>query len=87
MDTVGRERMGQMEKVEPLYIYTLSCVRWMAAEKLLCRTGTPVWCSGNDTEGYEEEGREGKKGGIVYIIMADSCCSMAENQHNIVKNF
>ena len=32
----------------------------------------------NDTEGYEEEGREGKKKGDVYIIMADSCCSMAE---------
>ena len=26
-------------------IYTLSNIMWIAYEKLLCRTGIPVWCS------------------------------------------
>ena len=26
-------------------IYTLSCVKWIVAEKLLYNTGNPVWCS------------------------------------------
>ena len=26
-------------------IYTLSCLKWIAGEKLLYNTGSPVWCS------------------------------------------
>ena len=60
----GRERMGKMEKVEPLYIYTLSCVRWMAAEKLLCRTGTPVWCSVMTRRDMRRRGGRGRREGM-----------------------
>ena len=26
-------------------VYTLLCVKWIVGEKLLCNTGSSVWCS------------------------------------------
>ena len=44
-----------MEKVASTYIHYLLGIRWIAGEKLLYNTGSPVWCSVM-TQG--EEGRE-----------------------------
>ena len=45
---VGTMKEGKSGKngESGISLYTLSCVRWMAGEKLLCSTGCPVWCSG-----------------------------------------
>ena len=43
VDTVGE---GESEtNGETINIYTLSGVRWIVGEKLLCSIGSPVWCS------------------------------------------
>ena len=48
-------------------ICTLSGVRWMACEKLLCSTGSPVWCSMMTWRDVMEGGEEGQGGrGYVY---------------------
>ena len=40
------KRVRHMEKVASTYIdYQVYMARWIAGEKLLCRTGSPVWCS------------------------------------------
>ena len=83
----GRKR-GQIEKVASvcrdiyiyiyIYIHILSGVRWIASEKLLCRTGNPFWCSmmtWRDGIGVEE-------GMVVCIIMADLHC-MAETNSTV----
>ena len=45
--TCGHSRggMGAMNGESSSSMYTLSGVRWMAAEKLQCSTGSPVWHS------------------------------------------
>ena len=52
MDTVGEGESG-------INIHILSGLRRRAGEKLLCSTGSPVWCSvktWRDGTGGEEEG-------------------------------
>ena len=44
MDTV-RERDGRTNGEGGINIYTVSGVGWLAAGKLLCSKGSPVWCS------------------------------------------
>ena len=56
-------------------VYQALGVRWVAGEKLLCSTGSPVWHSV----------MMGGRGGDVCIIMADLLLLYGRNQHNIVK--
>ena len=44
VDTVW-ERVSGMNGESSINTYTLLCVRWIAGEKLLHNTGSPVWCS------------------------------------------
>ena len=44
MDTV-REGESRINRKSSDNIYVLLCVTWIAGEKLLCDTGSPVWCS------------------------------------------
>ena len=44
MDTVGKAQSGT-DGESSINIYTLSCVKWIAAEKFLYNTGSPVWHS------------------------------------------
>ena len=69
-----------MEKLAP----TLSGVRWIAGEKLLCGTGSPVWCCVMTWRDRIGEGREAMKGEDVCIIMADL---YGRNQYHIVNFF
>ena len=55
---------------------TLSGVRWIAGKKLLCSTGSPVWCSVMTWRDGMGEGREAREEGG--IIMVDLWCCMAE---------
>ena len=51
-----------MNRESSINIYTLSGVRWTAAEKLLFGTGSPVWC-GVMTWRDRMGGGEGKERG------------------------
>ena len=42
VDPEGKERVGLMEKRHQ-HTYTLSCVRWIAGENVLCKTDSPAW--------------------------------------------
>ena len=44
VDTVGEGESG-MNEGSSINIYTLSEIRWIAGEKLLCSTESPVWGS------------------------------------------
>ena len=44
MDTMGEGESGTNGE-SSISVYTPSCVRWITGEKLLCNTGSPVWCS------------------------------------------
>ena len=44
VDTVGEGESGTNGE-SSIDIYTLSCVKWMAGERLLYNTGSPVWSS------------------------------------------
>ena len=43
VDTVG-EGVSGTNGESSINIYTLSCARWIAGEKSLYSTGSPVWC-------------------------------------------
>ena len=43
MEQLGRE--SGVNREGSINIYTLSCLKWIAGEKLLHNTGSPVWCS------------------------------------------
>ena len=43
VDTV-REEESEKNEESNINIYTLSGVRWVADEKLLCSAWSPVWC-------------------------------------------
>ena len=74
MDTVGEGENGTNgESRTTIY----SCVRWMASEKLFCVRGSPVWGSVMTQRDVRRRGGR-EKVGDVCIIMADSCCTMAE---------
>ena len=44
MDAVGKEE-NEMNGESSINIYSLSGIRWIAGEKMLCSTGSPVSCS------------------------------------------
>ena len=50
----------------------------MLGGKLLYNTGSPVWSSVMIREVGCEKGRQTQEGRDICIIMADSCCCMAE---------
>ena len=52
----------------PIDTYTLSGVRWIADEKLLCGAWSPVWCSVIDDLEGQDGGREGgqRERGCMY---------------------
>ena len=63
-DTVGEGESSSSGK-SSINIYTLSCVKWITGEKLLCNTERSlVLCDGI--------GREALEGKDVFIITADS---------------
>ena len=47
MEKVGQVALGVSgtNGESPIDTYTLSGVRWIAGEKLLCSVGSPVWSS------------------------------------------
>ena len=73
VDTVVEGESGT-DGESSINIYTLSDVRWIAGEKLLCSTGITVctlWWPGGMGWGEGKEGREGRgeEGIIIHIIM------------------
>ena len=62
VDTVGEGKSETNGEIS-INIYTLSGIRWIAGEKLLCSTRSPVWPSVMTWKGkwWEERelGREG----------------------------
>ena len=58
MDTKGEGESGTNGE-NSITINTLSGVRWIAGEKLLRSTGSPVWCSVMIWRDGMGEGREG----------------------------
>lgn len=73
VDTVGRERVRQMEKVDQ-HIY--ASWKWIAGEKLLHNTGSPIWHSVMTQGGGMGEGRRLKRD--ICTNTADSPCCTAE---------
>ena len=61
------------------HIYTIMC-RWLAGEKLPYNTGNPVWhiVMTQRNRMVWGKGKEAQQGGNICIIMADTCCCMAE---------
>ena len=55
----SRDRECERNGESGINMYTLSGVRWIAAEKLLCSTGSPVWCSMMTWRDAMEGGEEG----------------------------
>ena len=77
MDTVGEEE-NEMDGESSINIYSLKGIRWIAGEKMLYSTGSPVWCSLITWRDGMGEGTEAREGADVCIIMADLHCYMAE---------
>ena len=42
---IKNQKVGRIERVALIYIYTLLCVKQLASEKLLYSTGSSAWCS------------------------------------------
>jgi len=55
-----REAESEMNGESSINIYTLLCVKWIAGEKLLYKTGSPALCWALWWPGGGEWGREGK---------------------------
>ena len=72
---VGTVGVGEDETngESSINIGTLRCVKWVAGEKFLCNTGSPVWRS----EMMWRCGMQGREGGSRQRGY-DSCCCMAE---------
>ena len=70
MDIVGEGESGTNGE-SSTNIYTLSHVRQMSGEKLLCSKGRPVWRSAMIW-------KDGMGGGEVCTSMTDLHCCMAE---------
>jgi len=67
------------EYITEIYIYVLPCVKWIASGKLLYSTGSSTQCF--VTTWKVEMGwglGEVQEGGDLCILVADSCCFMAE---------
>ena len=78
---LSAEGVGQTENVASA-LYTLSCIKKIADEKLLYNTGSPLLLF-NDLEGWDGgKGREAQEEGDIRIIMADlHCCTAKPTQH------
>lgn len=84
VDTVGE---GESEtNGESRSTYIPSCVKWIAGEKLLHNTGSPIWHSVM-TQGGGMGGGGGRLKRDICTNTADSPCCTAGNQYNIVKKF
>ena len=58
----SRGRRGWEELKRSIDIYSLSCVKQLASEKLLCNTWSPAWLSvRTQSDGKEGEGRLKRK--------------------------
>ena len=79
VDTVGEAKSGTNGQ-SSINIYTLPvlCVKQSTDEKLLYYTGSSAWHSVMTWKGGIRVLEEAQEGGDICIIMADSCCSMAE---------
>ena len=79
MDTV-REGESRINIKRSDNIYVLSCVTWIAGEKLLCDTGSPIWCSVMGWGGMGwGKGTVALEGKDVYVITADLNCMVETN--------
>ena len=67
--------------------YTPAYVKWIARGKLLCSTGNSAWCLVMTQRGGMRGGREALKGGALHILIADSCCCMAETNTILQSTF
>ena len=61
-----------------IMIYTLSCVKQIASEKMLYNTGSPAWSSVMTCGVGWGEGKEAQEGGDRYFIMTHVCYCMAD---------
>ena len=68
--TYGYSRAGESGTIgkSNINIYTLSSIRWITGEKLLCSAGSPGWHSCDD----DQEGSGGGRGGrlrteVMYV--------------------
>ena len=76
-DTVREGESGTYGE-SSVNIHILSGVRWIAGEKLLGSTGSPLWCSVMTWKAGLGGGEGGEGAGDVCIIMADMHCCVAE---------
>ena len=67
--------------------YTPACVKWIARGELLCSTGNSAWCSVMTQRGGMRGGREALQGADLHILIADSCCCMAETNTILQSTF
>ena len=68
-DTAGEGETG-MNGQSNTDIYTPPCAKQIAGEKLLCNTGSPVWCSEMTQRGGVREGKEGLRGSEQVSLVA-----------------
>ena len=61
VDTVGQGK-SRRNRESSINVYTLSGLKWIAGEKLLCTTMNPIWCSVMTSRVGKGERREGKEG-------------------------
>ena len=71
---------AELSSTEP---YTLPYVKQIARGKLLYKTESSTQCSVTTEKGE----REAQQGGNVCILMADSCCCMAETKTILQSNY
>ena len=77
VDIVG-EGESEMNEESSINIYSLSGVSWIAGDKLLRNTGSPVWCSVM-TWGWGKGGRIKREG--IYVCsssVAQSCSTLCD---------
>ena len=60
-------------------IHALPRVQQMVGEKLLCNTGSPVWCSVMMREAARDKRREAPEGRDTCTVTADSCMAETNN--------
>ena len=74
----GKERVGQIERLALKHVYYRTCNRQQVGSCCITQGAqlSALWQPRG--VGWGGAGREVQEGGDMYILMADSCCCMAE---------
>ena len=67
--------------------YALLYVEQITGGKLLYNTKSSTWCSVTTLEGWDRGWGRVQDGGDTCILMADSCCYMAETNTTLESNY